>query len=157
MGGQPGKMITKKNLVYGIDADLILIVISRVALTQATEDSVERLKMDLEQSRKNAAQLKETLKKERDEGYKLKRKFEDMQNEVRTSKAELQNLHANKMTLEVFAERTKKYAHNRLAELQRLQLEYQVLKTEKNDLRVSYETLSVEKDQLQSKIAELES
>ena len=42
---------------------------------------------DLEQSRKNAAQLKETLKKERDEGYKLKRKLEDMQNEVRTSKA----------------------------------------------------------------------
>ena len=44
---------------------------------------------DLEQSKKNAAQLKETRKKERDEGHKLKRKFEDMQNEVRTSKTEL--------------------------------------------------------------------
>ena len=49
--------------------------------------------------------LKETLKKERDEGYKLKRKFEDMQNEVKTSKAELQTLQANKMTLEVSMEK----------------------------------------------------
>ena len=46
-----------------------------VALTQDTEDNVDRLMTDLEQSRKNAAQLKETLKKERDEGYKLKREF----------------------------------------------------------------------------------
>ena len=47
---------------------------------------------NLEQSRKNAAQLKDTLRKERDEGNRLKRKFEDMQNEVKTSKAELQSL-----------------------------------------------------------------
>ena len=79
-----------------------------------------------------------------------------MQNEVRTSKAELQTLHVNKMTLEVSVERTEKDAHNSLAELQRLQLEYQLLKTEKNDLKVSYETLGAEKDQLQSKIVELE-
>ena len=84
---------------------------------------------DLEQSRENVAQLKETLKKERDEGYKLKRKFEDMHNKVRTSKAKLQSLHANKMTLEVFMERIENDAQNSLAELQRLQLEYQVLKT----------------------------
>ena len=31
-----------------------------------------------------------------------------------------------------------------------------MLKTEKNDLKVSYENLSAEKDQLQCKIAELE-
>ena len=79
---------------------------------------------NLEQSKKNAAQLKETLKKERDEGYKLKRKFEDMQNEVRTSKAELQTLHANKMTLEVSMERIEKDAQNSLGGLQRLKLEY---------------------------------
>ena len=44
--------------------------------------------MDLEQLRKNAAQFKETLKKERDEGQKLKRKYEDMMNEVKTSRKE---------------------------------------------------------------------
>ena len=80
-GRQSGKMITDKTLVYGTYVDPILTARSGVALTQATEDNVERLMTDLEQSRKNAAQLKETLKKERDEGYKLKRKFEDMQNE----------------------------------------------------------------------------
>ena len=72
-------MITDKTLVYGTDADLRLIARSGVALTQATKDNVDRLMTDLEQSRKNTAQLKETLNKERDEGHKLKRKFEDMQ------------------------------------------------------------------------------
>ena len=68
--------------------------------------------------------MKETLKKKRNEGYKLKRKFEDMQNEVKNSKAELQTLQENKMTLEVSMERTGKDAQNNLAELQRLQQEY---------------------------------
>ena len=77
-------MITDKTLVYGTDVDPRLTSRARVALTQATEDNVDRLMTDLEQSRKNTTQLKETLKKERDEGHKLKRKFEDMQNEVRT-------------------------------------------------------------------------
>ena len=52
------------------------------------------------------------------------------------------------MTLEVSMERTGKDAQNNLEEVQRLQQEYQMLKTEKNDLKVSYETLSAEKDQL---------
>ena len=60
---------------------------------------------------------------ERDEGHKLKRKYEDMQNEVRNSKTELQTLYANKMALEVYVEKTEKDAQNNLAKLQRLQLE----------------------------------
>ena len=48
-------MITKKNVVYGTDADPWLTAEAGVALTQATEDNVERLMMDLEQSRKNVA------------------------------------------------------------------------------------------------------
>ena len=82
-------MISDKALVYGTDANPILTLRAGIALTQATEDNVDRLMTDLEQSKKNAAQLKETLKKERDEGHKSNRKFEDMQNEVRTSKIEL--------------------------------------------------------------------
>ena len=74
-GGQSGKMITNKALVYGTDANPRLTARVGVALTQATEDNVDRLMTDLEQSRKNAAQLKETLKKERDEDHKLKRKL----------------------------------------------------------------------------------
>ena len=105
-------MVTNKTLVYGTDADPRLIERDGVALTQAMQDNVDRLMTDLEKSRKNTAQLKETLKKERDEGHKLKRKFEDMQNEVKTSKAELQTLQENKITLEIAAE---KNAQNSLA------------------------------------------
>ena len=99
-GGQLGKMITGKNMVYGTDADPQLTARSRLALTQAIEDNVDRIMIDLKQLKRNVEQLKETLKKERDEGHKLKRKFEDMHNEVRTSKIELQTLQENKMALE---------------------------------------------------------
>ena len=81
-----------------------------MALTQATEDNVDRLMTNLEQSRKNAAQLKGTLKKERDEGNKLKRKFEDMHNEVRASKIEFQTPQARKMALEVSVEKNERDA-----------------------------------------------
>ena len=60
------------------------------------------------------------------------------------------------MALEFSVEKMEKDAQNNLAELQRIQLENQVLKTKKDDLQVSYETLSVENDQLQSRIVELE-
>ena len=83
-------MITDKTLVYGSDADPILKARAGVALTQATEGNVDRLVTYLEQSRTNVSQLKETLDKERDVGHKLKRKYEDMQNEVMTSNTELQ-------------------------------------------------------------------
>ena len=150
-------MITDKTLVYGTNVDPRLIVRLGVALTQATKDNVYRLMTNLEQPKRNAAQLKETLKKERDEGHKLKRKFEDMQNEVRTSKTELHTLQANKEALEIFAGKMEKDAQNSLAKLQRLQLEHQVLKFEKDNLQVSYETLSAEKFQLQKRVIELES
>ena len=65
IGGQSGKMITDNNLLYGTNADPRLTTRDGVALTQDTEDNVDRLMTDLEQSRKNAAQLKEILKKER--------------------------------------------------------------------------------------------
>ena len=92
----------------GTDVDPRLTARDGVVLNQATEDNVDRLMTDLEQSKKNAAQLRETLKKERDEGNKSKRKFEDMQNEVRTSKTELQNLQENKMALEISVEKIEK-------------------------------------------------
>ena len=44
---------------------------------------------DLEHSKKYAAQLKDTLRREREESSKLKRKFEDIQHEINSSKAEL--------------------------------------------------------------------
>ena len=71
-------MVTDKTLVHGTDTDPRLTTRVGVALTQAAEDNVNRLMTDLEQPKRNSTQLKETLKKERNEGYKIKRKFEDM-------------------------------------------------------------------------------
>ena len=59
--------------------------------------------IDLEQSQKRVAQLKETLKKERGESQNLKRKYEDMISEVKVSKAECQTLQADKDALVVSA------------------------------------------------------
>ena len=110
-------MLTDKTLVYGIDADPRLTARARATLTQDTKDNVDRMMTDLEQYKRNAAKLKEKLKKERDEGHKLKRIFEDMQNEVRNSKTELQTLQANKEALKVSVEKIEKDAQNSLAKL----------------------------------------
>ena len=87
--GQSGMMVTNKTLVHGTDKDPRLTFRAGAALIHASKDNVDRIMTDLEQSRKNAAQLKDTLRKERDEGHKLKRKFEGMRNEVKSSKVEL--------------------------------------------------------------------
>ena len=99
-------MITDKTVVHGTNKDPRLIARAGVALTQATEDNMDRLMINLEESQKNAAKLKETLKKERDEGQKLKRKYEDMMNEVKTSKMEFQNPQEDKNALEISTEKT---------------------------------------------------
>ena len=83
-GGQPRKMVTYNTLVHGTHKDPWLIARAGVELTLVTEDNVDRLMTDLEQSRKNVAQLKENLNKERDESQKLKRKYEDMMGKVKT-------------------------------------------------------------------------
>ena len=108
-------MVPDKTLVHGMDKDPRLTARAGLALFHATEDNVDRIMTDLEQSRKNAAQLKDTLRKERDEGNRLKRKFEDMRNEVKSSKAELQSLQAGKITLEVSIEKVGRDAQNNLA------------------------------------------
>ena len=100
-GGQSGKMINDKTLVHGTDKDPRFTIRAGAALIHASKDNVDRIMIDLEQSMKNTAQLKDTLRREREESNKLKRKFEDMQNEVKSSKVELQSLQVDKMSLEV--------------------------------------------------------
>ena len=60
-------MVTNKTLVHGTDKDPRLTIRAGAVLIHASEDNVDRIMTDLEQSRKNAAQLKETLIKERDD------------------------------------------------------------------------------------------
>ena len=88
----PGKMISDTPVMLGTDQDPRFTIRAGAALIQASEDNVFRIMTDLELSKKSSAQLKDTLRKEREEGNKLKRKYEDMQREIKDSKAELQAL-----------------------------------------------------------------
>ena len=81
-GGKMGVMVTEKEMVHGTDKDPRLMARTGVATALSTEDNVDRIMMDLEQSQKKVTQLKETLKKERNESQNLKRKYEDMVSEI---------------------------------------------------------------------------
>ena len=59
---------------------------------------------DLEQSKKSSAQLKDTLRKEREQSNRLKRKYEDMQREIKVSRAELQALQVESQVRETTQE-----------------------------------------------------
>ena len=129
---------------------------ARVFITLATEDNVDRIMTDLEQSQKKVAQLKETLKKERGESQNLKRKYEDMIDEVKVSNVECQTLQVDKDALVVSIENMERNSQATSAELGKLQLKYQSLEAEKNHLQLSVEELNKEKSRLESKVPELE-
>ena len=82
-------MINDTTVVYGTDKDPRFTIRAGAALIHASEDNVDWIMTGLEQSKKYAAQLKDTLRREREESSILKRKFEDMQHEIKSSKAEL--------------------------------------------------------------------
>ena len=84
-GGLFGKMIMDMTVVYGTDQDPRFTIRAGAALIHASEDNVDKIMTDLEQSKKSSSQLKDTLRKEREENSKLKRKYEDMQKEMRSS------------------------------------------------------------------------
>ena len=65
--GLPGKMITNTAVMLGTDQDLRFSLRAGSAFIQASEDNVGKIMMDLEQSKKSSAQLKDTLRKEREE------------------------------------------------------------------------------------------
>ena len=99
-GGFPEKMIMDTLVVFGTDRDPRFTIRDRATLIHASEDNVDKIMTDLEQSKKSFAQLKDTLRKEREESNKLKRKYEDMKKEIRSSKDELQLLRAEKQVRE---------------------------------------------------------
>ena len=123
-----------------------------VSLSLSTEDNVGRIMTDLEQSQKKVAQLKETLKKERSESQRLKRKYEDMISEVMVSKVECQTLQANKDALVLSAGNIEKESQDTLADFGKLQQGYQVLEAERDTSRISVEELNKEKGKLEDKV-----
>ena len=103
-GGLLGKMITDTPVVFGTDQDPRFTIRAGAALIQASEDNVDKIMTDLEQSKKSSAQLKDTLRKEREESNRLKRKYEDMKEEMRASKNELQLLQVERQVMETTQE-----------------------------------------------------
>ena len=85
-------MISDTPIMLGTDQDPIFTIRAGATLIQASEDNVGRIITDLKLSKRSSAQLKDTLRKEREEGNRLKRKYEDMQREIKASKFELQAL-----------------------------------------------------------------
>ena len=73
--GLPGKMITDTAVMLGTDQDPRFTLRARSAFIQASEDNVRKIMIDLEQSKKSSAQLKDTLRHEREENNRLKRKY----------------------------------------------------------------------------------
>ena len=92
-------MVTEKTIIHGTDKDPILMERVGVASALANEDNVDKIMTDLEQSQKKIAQMKENLKRERDEGQSLKRKHEDMLSMIEESKEACQTLQFNKDAL----------------------------------------------------------
>ena len=57
-GEQVGKMINEKTVVYGTDKDPIFTIRAGAALIHASEDNVDWMMTDLQQSNKSPAHLK---------------------------------------------------------------------------------------------------
>ena len=116
-------MIMDKAIVLGIDRDPRFTLRAGATLIHASKDNMDKVMTDLEQSKKSSAQLKDTLRKEREESNRLKRKYEDMKKEMRSSKDELQLLQAEKQASETAQ-----------GCLEKVQKEYQELNMEKEQL-----------------------
>ena len=129
-GVLPGKMITDTPMMLGTDRDPRFTLRAGIALIQASEDNMDKVMTDLEMSKKSSAQLKDTLRKERGEGNRLKRRYDDMQREMKTAEVELQALQVERQVRETTQEC-----------LARVQKEYQELKTEKEQLMQKVEEL----------------
>ena len=84
-----GKMVTDTAVMLGIDKYPMLTIRARAALIDASADNINQVLIELELVKKTSAQLKDTLRKERDEGNRLKRKYEHMQRELESSKGEV--------------------------------------------------------------------
>ena len=97
-------MITDTPVMLGTEQDPRFTIRAVAALIQDSEDNVSRMMTDLELSKNSSAQLKDTLRKEREESNRLKRKYEDMKEEMRASKNELQLLQVERQVRETTQE-----------------------------------------------------
>ena len=90
--------------MLGTDQDPRFTLRARATMIDASEDNINKVMIELESSKKTSAQLKNILRKEREEGKRLKRKFEHLQREMKTAEAELQTLHEERQDQETTQE-----------------------------------------------------
>ena len=62
----PGKMITDTTVMLGTDLDPRLTIRAGTAIPHASEDNIDKVMTELESYKKSSAQLKDTLKRERE-------------------------------------------------------------------------------------------
>ena len=102
--GMVGKMITDKAVMIGTDVDPRITIRAETAILHASEDNIDKAMAKLESYKKSSAQPKDTLKREREEGNRLKQKVEHLQREMRTAETELQALHEERHAQETTQE-----------------------------------------------------
>ena len=73
-----GKMIMDTTVMLGIDQDPRFTLRARATMIDASEGNINKVMIELDSSKKTSAQLKYTLRKEREEGNRLKQKFEHL-------------------------------------------------------------------------------
>ena len=68
--GMPRKMITDTTVMLGTDLDPRLTLRAGTAILHASEDNIDKVMTEMESYKKSSAQLKDTLKRERERGRK---------------------------------------------------------------------------------------
>ena len=103
-----GKMVTDTAVMLGTDKDPRFTIRAGAAMIDASEDNINRVMIELESAKKTSSQLKDTLRKETDEGNRLKRKYEHMQRELESSKGEVHALQVEIQAKEIEQEALEK-------------------------------------------------
>ena len=87
--GMASTMITDKAVMVGTDKDPRFVIRAGKAAIHATEENIDRMMIEIESSKKTSAQLKDTLRREREDGNRLKRKYEQVFKEMEATKSEI--------------------------------------------------------------------
>ena len=128
--GMTSKMISDKAVMVGTDVDPRFTISVGKAAIHASEDNIDRMMNEIESTKKTSSQLKDTLRKEREEGNKLKRKYDHVLREMEDTKSEIYAIqvaaHAQETTHEA---------------LERAQQEILDLKNEREQMRAKIEDL----------------
>ena len=154
------KMITDKAMMVGTNVDTRFTIRAGTAAIHASEDNIDRMMIELELAKKTSSQLKDTLRKEREEGNRLKRKYEHVLREMESSKGEVHALQVEiqaKETEQEALEKAQQEAHDLKRDKEQLLEKVEDLEEQVKIIYESNDSYTKElKDQLASLTAELE-